>query len=201
MNAPVSFKPVTQPEDSTFNTADWLILSRHWYPVARSIDVADRPAQALLLDVKVVVYRTAAGLSVALDRCPHRGVPLSKGCVKGDHLVCAYHGLQFDAHGACKRIPAQPSLVPSERFRLHGLPSVERYGLVWTCLNPDGQSAIPPMPTWHDGTHQQVLPPSVDIHGSAGRQVDSARWSCRCRPGAGRGRTAPDPLHRRQHGR
>ncbi len=172
MNTPITSKSVSQPEDSSFNHTDWMILSRHWYPVARAVDVADQPVQALLLDVKVVVYRTSAGLSVALDRCPHRGVPLSKGCVKANHLVCAYHGLQFDAQGACKKIPAQPSLVPSDRFRLQSLPSVERYGLVWTCLNPDGHSAISPMPTWYDEAHQQVLPPSVDILGSAGRQVE-----------------------------
>ncbi|MBF9263333.1 aromatic ring-hydroxylating oxygenase subunit alpha [Paracidovorax cattleyae] len=165
---------ITQPETSTFPPQDWAILARHWYPVARCIDIADQPVQVQLLDVKLVAYRTSAGLSVALDRCPHRGVPLSKGCVKNDHLVCAYHGLTFNGEGSCTRIPAHPSLVPSERFRLRSLPAVERYGLLWTCLTPEPQSdaAIPPMPTWSADEHQQVLPPYVDIQGSAGRQVE-----------------------------
>lgn len=163
---------ITPPEHSSFNAQDWAILARHWFPVARCIDVADQPVQVRLLDVKLVVYRTRAGLSVALDRCPHRGVPLSKGCVKEDHLVCAYHGLHFNGAGTCTRIPAQPALQPSDRFRLRSLPAVERYGLLWTCLRPEGEPAIPPMPSWGEAGHQQVLPPFVDIQGSAGRQVE-----------------------------
>lgn len=163
---------ITQPENGTFHPEDWAILARHWFPIARCVDVADQPVQVQLLDVKLVVYRTSAGLSVALDRCPHRGVPLSKGCVKEDHLVCAYHGLRYNSQGTCTSIPAHPTLVPSDRFKLRSLPAVERYGLLWTCLMPEADAAIAPMPTWSDESFQQVLPPYVDIHGSAGRQVE-----------------------------
>lgn len=165
-------RSITQPENSTFNPQDWAILARHWYPVARCVDIGSQPVPVQLLDVRLVVYRTSTGVSIALDQCPHRGVPLSKGCVKNDSLVCAYHGLQFNGQGACMKIPAQPALVPSDRFRLRSLPAVERYGLLWTRLVAEGDAAIPPMPTWTDESHQQVLPPFVDIHGSAGRQVE-----------------------------
>ena len=164
--------PITQPENATFNSTDWSILARHWYPIARCEDVTDRPVPIQLLDVKLVIYRTSQGLSVALDRCPHRGVPLSKGCVKNDHLVCAYHGLNFNAKGTCTKVPAQPTLVPSERFGLKSLPAIERYGLLWICLAPEDGISIPAMPTWDEGDHQNILPPSVDIHGSAGRQIE-----------------------------
>ena len=169
--APAS-QSVKQPENSSFRPQDWAVLARHWYPVARCEDITDQPMQVRLLDVKLVVWRTSAGLSVALDRCPHRGVPLSKGCVKDDHLICAYHGLHFNPKGSCTKIPAQPALAPSDRFGLRSLPAQERYGLLWTCLVPDGEATIPPMPTWEEAGHQQVLPPHVDIHGSAGRQVE-----------------------------
>lgn len=164
--------PITQPDNSSFQPEDWAVLARYWYPVARCIDIGDQPVQVQLLDVKLVVYRTDAGLSVALDRCPHRGVPLSKGCVKENHLVYPYHGLRFNGQGSCTKIPAQPALIPSERFKLYSLPAVERYGLLWTCLAPDAASDIPPMPSWGAEGHQQVLPPHVDIYGSAGRQVE-----------------------------
>lgn len=172
MSIALSVPLILQPENSTFNPADWAILARHWYPIARCVDVVDRPLQVQLLDVRLAIYRTREGLSVVLDRCPHRGVPVSKGCIKDDQLVCAYHGLRFDAAGTCTRIPAQPALIPSERFSLKSLPAVERYGLLWTCLTPDVDVAIPPMPTWDDAAHQQILPPFVDIQGSAGRQVE-----------------------------
>ncbi len=28
------------------------------------------------------------------------------------------------------------------------------------------------MPSWHDGNYQRILPPSIDIAASAGRQVE-----------------------------
>ena len=38
-----------------------------------------------LLDTPVLLYRTSDGRAVALDnRCPHRGAPLSLGCLKDD---------------------------------------------------------------------------------------------------------------------
>lgn len=70
------------------------------------------------------------------------------------------------------QIPAQPELKPSARFCLTRFPAVERYGLVWTCLDEDGANQIPPFEAWDDPSFQPILPPHVDILGSAGRQVE-----------------------------
>lgn len=158
-------------DEQTFSTHDWEILARHWHPVARLDDLGEQPHPVRLLDVRLVVYRASGVIAVAHDQCPHRGVPLSKGRVQHGALVCAYHGLQFEAGGRCRHIPAQPGLKPSERFRLDSFPCVERHGLLWTRLLP-GTSEVPPMPTWDDDAHQSVLPPPVDIHGSATRQLE-----------------------------
>lgn len=160
------------PRGCTFAAQDWPILAKHWFPVARAVDVQDQPLQATLLDLELVVYRTPGGIHVGRDLCPHRGVPLSMGCVEGEELVCAYHGLRFGPDGQCRKIPAQPELVPPARFRVGMFPAVERYGLVWTCLLPGAGTAIPPMPSWTDPAYQPILPPPVDIAGSAGRQVE-----------------------------
>jgi phenylpropionate dioxygenase-like ring-hydroxylating dioxygenase large terminal subunit len=161
------------PRNCTFNKDDWNILSRQWFPIARAVDIKSEPVPVTLIDVELVVYRTSTGFRVARDLCPHRGVPLSMGCVEQNELVCAYHGLRFAPDGTCTRIPAQPELKPSARFTLITFPSVERYGLIWTCLNPSsGEPALPPMPTWDDPDYQPILPPCVDIAGSAGRQVE-----------------------------
>ncbi|MGE0048211.1 MAG: Rieske 2Fe-2S domain-containing protein [Acidithiobacillus sp.] len=159
-------------DQRSFSHEDWDILARYWYPVARLADLAAQPIAMRLLDVPLVLWRSAAGVSVALDRCPHRGVPLSKGSIRDDHLVCAYHGLRFAGDGTCTQIPAQPGLPPSSRFCLQSFPAVERYGLIWTCLRPQGEPKIPPMPSWEESGHQQIVPPFVDIKGSAGRQVE-----------------------------
>jgi phenylpropionate dioxygenase-like ring-hydroxylating dioxygenase large terminal subunit len=172
---PVSTGPLPSgflPRNCTFAPGDWAILSTHWFPVARAADVQSAPVAVTLLDLELVVYRTPAGLRVARDLCPHRGVPLSMGSVEGDELVCAYHGLRFGPDGQCRKIPAQPDLKPSARFRMSMFPAVERYGLVWTCLAPDGRVAIPPMPSWDDSGYQAILPPPVDIAGSPGRQLE-----------------------------
>ena len=160
------------PRDCTFTPGDWRILAQHWFPVARIVDVTDKPVAATLLDLELVIHRTPSGIRVSRDLCPHRGVPLSMGWIEGDELVCAYHGLRYGPDGRCRMIPAQPDLKPSARFDLTMFPAVERYGLVWTCLSPNDGTTIPPMPTWDDAAYQPILPPTVDIAGSAGRQVE-----------------------------
>jgi vanillate O-demethylase monooxygenase subunit len=166
-------KPVTRPRDCTLVETDWEILSRHWFAVARLADLGDKPLATMLLDVKLVVYRTPGGVHVARDLCPHRGVPLSMGWVEGEELVCVYHGLRFGPDGQCRKIPSQPNVTPSPQFAAAMLPAIERYGLVWTSLDPaDDGDNIPPFPAWDDPAFQQIVPPYVDIEAAPGRQVE-----------------------------
>src|SRR5690606_1366013 len=117
------------PPDCSFNPSDWAILSRFWHPVARSDEVTDRPFATRLLDVDLVLYRTADGVTAARDVCPHRGGKLSLGIVRDGKLVCGFHGLHFDACGKCVHIPSLPPGAPiSERFKLETWQCQERYG-------------------------------------------------------------------------
>ncbi len=164
---------VPMPRGCTFAAADWAILSRHWFPIARIADLAARPVAARLLDVPLVVYRTPAGVHVARDLCPHRGVPLSMGWIEGDEIVCAYHGLRYGPDGRCRKIPAQPNVRPSAIFAMTMLPAIERYGLVWTSLDPGREAdAIAPFDHWDDAGYQRIVPPPVDIAAAPGRQVE-----------------------------
>ncbi|WP_181782109.1 Rieske 2Fe-2S domain-containing protein [Pseudonocardia pini] len=158
--------------DSTFDPADRRILAGHWYAVARTADVAAGPVAATLLDVPLVVYRAGAQTVVADELCPHRGVPLTMGATDGEVLTCAYHGLRFGAGGRCVRVPADPGARIPERLHLRTYPAVERYGLVWTCLGPTGDAAIPPMPNWGAPGFQCVTLPPFDVAAFAGRQVE-----------------------------
>lgn len=170
--APVS-RIVPMPRECSYTPSDWAILARCWFPVARLADVGERPLAATLLDTRLVVYRTSVGVHVARDLCPHRGVPLSMGWVEGEEIVCAYHGLRYGPDGRCRKIPAQPNVAPSPVFAVTMLPAVERYGLVWTCLDPaDGATGIPPFPAWDEPGYQQIVPPPVDIAAAPGRQVE-----------------------------
>ncbi|MES2992256.1 MAG: aromatic ring-hydroxylating dioxygenase subunit alpha [Pseudomonadota bacterium] len=78
----------------------------------------------------LVMWRDAAGQPVALeDRCCHRGAPLSLGRREGDCVRCMYHGLKFDATGACVQVPGMDSVPPKVRVRQ--LPCVLRHRWVW----------------------------------------------------------------------
>lgn len=176
MNAIPVINLINKPCNSQFEDRDWEILSQHWYPVARIEDVSTQPQQVTLLDVKMALYKTESGdIHLVRDICPHRGVPLTKGWVEGEEIVCPYHGLPYNAAGQCTKIPAQPELTKiSDRFRLSKFPVVQKYGLIWTSIqNHDVESAhFPVLDTWEDPTHQAILPPYVDIAGSSGRQLE-----------------------------
>ena len=176
MNAIPVINLVKKPCNSQFEDRDWEILSQHWYPVARIEDVSTQPQQVTLLDVKMALYKTESGdIHLVRDICPHRGVPLTKGWVEGEEIVCPYHGLRYNAAGQCTKIPAQPELTKiSDRFRLSKFPVVQKYGLIWTSIqNRDVESAhFPVLDTWEDPAHQAILPPYVDIAGSSGRQLE-----------------------------
>jgi phenylpropionate dioxygenase-like ring-hydroxylating dioxygenase large terminal subunit len=165
--------PGFTPRDTAFRPEDWAILARHWFPVARVVDLGDKPLAVTLLDLPLVVYRAGGSIRIARDLCPHRGAPLSLGWVEGEDLICAYHGLRYGPDGRCNRIPAHPGFEPPAKLRAAMFPAIERYGLVWTRLDPSGAPAsLPAFPHWDDPSYQQILPPHVDIAGSAPRQVE-----------------------------
>jgi vanillate O-demethylase monooxygenase subunit len=161
------------PTDCSFSTGDWRILSRCWFPIVALADLGSRPVSLTLLDVELVAYRVARGPRVVLDRCPHRGAALSMGELCGEDLICPYHGLHFGPDGRCAKIPAQPDIAPSAGIRLHTFPCVERYGLLWTCLDPTaGEPQIPPFAAWDRPDFLSVLLPHVDMAAAAGRQIE-----------------------------
>jgi phenylpropionate dioxygenase-like ring-hydroxylating dioxygenase large terminal subunit len=165
--------PRTLPRDCTFAESDWLALAPFWYPVAFSHEVKQRPFAARLLDERLVVYRTAKGEAVvARDLCLHRGAPLSAGSVEGDELVCGYHGFRYNPQGACVGIPAHPNAPIPPKLRLQTYPVQERYGLIWTRLAPEGDTPFPNFDEWDDPAYLQVLPDSVALNASAGRQME-----------------------------
>jgi vanillate O-demethylase monooxygenase subunit len=102
-----------------------------WYVAARSQEVVGGTMLARrLLGRPVVMFRDGTGAPVALeDRCPHRQMPLSLGSLCGDVVQCAYHGMRFDATGACIGIPSQEA-IPA-RMRATSFPVVEQGSLIW----------------------------------------------------------------------
>jgi phenylpropionate dioxygenase-like ring-hydroxylating dioxygenase large terminal subunit len=161
------------PRGCTFTDTDWQALAPFWYPVAFSHEVGHAPYAATLLDERLVVYRLSnRSLVAARDICLHRGAPLSLGHIERDEIVCKYHGLRYDREGRCTCIPAHPGGAISPRLRLQIFPVQERYGLVWVRLVDNGAIPFPEMKEWDDPGYLQVLPQSVAMEASAGRQVE-----------------------------
>ncbi len=119
-----------------------------WQVVAFSKDIGGTPLARTVQNERIVLYRTQDGEAVALaDRCPHRYAPLSAGRVVGDQIQCGYHGLCFDRHGACVRVPGQDSVPP--RARVRSYPLVERHTFAWIWMG-DAELADPAgVPDFH----------------------------------------------------
>jgi vanillate O-demethylase monooxygenase subunit len=102
----------------------------HWYVIAFSHEVGRELLHRECLGDPVVLYRTENGEAVAmLDRCPHRGMPLSMGKLIGDVVQCGYHGFEYDCTGKCLKVPSQDA-VPGT-MRLHRYPLVEKWQWLW----------------------------------------------------------------------
>ncbi|MCV2873074.1 aromatic ring-hydroxylating dioxygenase subunit alpha [Defluviimonas sp. WL0050] len=102
-----------------------------WYVAGRSEDFDQSLKPLRLFGEEIVFYRKADGTAVALeDACPHRKLPLSKGKIEGDRVVCGYHGLTFDGTGTCVAAPTQEGAIP-KRARVKSYPIIEKYGFVW----------------------------------------------------------------------
>jgi vanillate O-demethylase monooxygenase subunit len=165
------------PRHCTFDPAEWRALARHWFPVAYSDELdAGKPLARTLLDEPLIAYRTTGRqVVVARDLCIHRGVPLRHGWQEGDELVCAYHGFRYGADGRCTAVPAQPDLPVPKKLCLSTVPSVERHGLVWVCLDPAPDSApnLPDWPELADPAYRMMHDPPPEWDCTPGRQLEN----------------------------
>lgn len=112
--------------------------------MALSVDVpAGSVAAALTPGGRLALWRSASGaLSAVDDRCPHRGMRLSHGFVRGEALSCIYHGWSYGQDGRCRRIPAHPGLEPPEAVRVATHQVAEQGGVIW--IAEAGADAPPP---------------------------------------------------------
>lgn len=101
-----------------------------WYMVAWADELTAVPLARRLLDMPIVLFRTAAGQAAALiNRCPHRFAPLSRGQVQGEMIRCGYHGLAFSTAGKCVDSPFGLTVPPGAEVR--SFPVVERDACLW----------------------------------------------------------------------
>jgi len=104
-----------------------------WYVAAWSHEItSDGWLVRTIIGEPLLLYRTAQGEVVAMeDRCCHRHAPLSKGCREGDSVRCGYHGLLFDASGACTEIPGYDKVPAKARVRTYPVVEHNHWICVW----------------------------------------------------------------------
>ncbi len=81
---------------------------RDWVAVCRVDDIPRLGARRVQRDgaPAVAVFRTDGDRVFALlDRCPHRGGPLSQGIVFGDSVACPLHNWTIGLADGCARAP------------------------------------------------------------------------------------------------
>ncbi|MCP3392466.1 aromatic ring-hydroxylating dioxygenase subunit alpha [Bradyrhizobium sp. CCGB12] len=123
-----------------------------WYAAAWSHEIARELSARTICGQKIVLYRRIDGLITALeDACWHRLLPLSLGHLKGDDVMCGYHGLVFSSAGRCSYMPAQKSINPSACVRAY--PVAERHRLVWLWPGDPALADPAKIPDfhWNDG--------------------------------------------------
>ena len=98
--------------------------------------------RASVAQTDVAIWRDPQGTTHAWNnRCPHRGMRLSHGFVRGDRLACLYHGWQFGTSGRCAHIPAHPDLDPPTTIHTQVYDVAERDGVLW--VRVDGPAEVP----------------------------------------------------------
>lgn len=130
---------------------------RHWFdreldqvfrstpmPIAFSAEILE-PGDYLSLDVvdmPLVVVRGRDGAArTFVNACRHRGARVvPAGCGTSTRFTCPYHAWSYDDVGTLVRIPGERLFgdVDHDTHGLTPLPTVERHGVVFAVLRPDG---------------------------------------------------------------
>jgi phenylpropionate dioxygenase-like ring-hydroxylating dioxygenase large terminal subunit len=124
------------------------MIPNQWYVILESNEVRPgKPIGFTRFGDKLVAWRDSHGtLSVMRDRCPHRGVALSVGDVRGDCLECPFHGFQFDTTGKCTLIPANGRTAePPKAMHIDTYHAEEAHGFVYVWYG-ELQIEYPPLP-------------------------------------------------------
>jgi phthalate 4,5-dioxygenase len=126
------------------------LMRRYWVPVLSSSEIAapDGPqVRVQIMGEKLLAFRDSSGRAGLIDEfCSHRGASLFLGRNEENGIRCAYHGLKFDITGQCLEVPSAPHMCP--KMAIKGYPCIERGGLVWAYMGPEGQQPEAPEVEW-----------------------------------------------------
>lgn len=122
-----------------------------WYAAAWDVEIKRELFPRTICSKHMVFYRKSDGEVAALeDACWHRLLPLSKGRIEGDEVVCGYHGLKFNGHGRCTFMPSQETINPAACVRTYPVAEKHRFVWVWPGDPAMADPALIPDLHWND---------------------------------------------------
>ena len=105
-----------------------------WYVIGTKSDFTKNvPQKVTVWNKNYVVWKNKDNEFIGLDdACPHKGASLAGGKVCNGHIVCPYHGYEFDENGVLDKVPGI-SFQPSQIYDVSKYQVVEKNG--WVYLN------------------------------------------------------------------
>ena len=104
-----------------------------WLPVCRLEDIPVLGARRVARErgMAVAVFRTAEDKVFALlDRCPHKGGPLSQGIVFGESVACPLHNWSIGLADGCAKAPDEGCTVRFQvKLDAEGAVALDRHEL------------------------------------------------------------------------
>ena len=101
-----------------------------WFNLCSSDSV--KKGQVIEVDAfgqKFAVFRGENGEVGVMDAyCPHLNANLAHGCVRGNNVVCPFHGWEFNTNGQCAKVPYSdkiPQINATEQWLVK-----ENWGLI-----------------------------------------------------------------------
>jgi phenylpropionate dioxygenase-like ring-hydroxylating dioxygenase large terminal subunit len=122
------------------------VLRRFWYATLPLDKLAAGPQPFMLLGENIMLFLDEKGEPAALrDRCRHRTARLSKGWCRDGHIICGYHGWEYDRTGTLVRIPQFGPDQAIPNVSVQSFHCEEKYGYAWVALD-DPLLPIPDLP-------------------------------------------------------
>ncbi|MEI7500384.1 MAG: aromatic ring-hydroxylating dioxygenase subunit alpha [Bacteroidota bacterium] len=147
------------------------MIYNQWYVILGSREVKNNQVIGIKrFGENLVVWRDKQGNpGAAIDKCPHRGIKLSLGKIKDDHLQCPFHGFEYDQNGECKLIPGNGKSTPvPDHIRASAYTVKEANGFLylWYTNQPANTGTLPPLP-WFDDLDNSLFTSDMKDHWKA----------------------------------
>jgi len=123
------------------------MIKNQWYVVLSSNEVKKGQLVGVTrLSKKLVFFRDEAGeVHCIEDKCCHRGASLSHGkLLANGHVMCPFHGFEYDHTGRVKAIPANGRNTPvPANFKVKSFKTAEVADFIWIWYGDDDPKDSP----------------------------------------------------------